>query len=978
MPLDRRPIDFAFGGLQTKLAQQLVQPGSMLSLKDCEFAEPMALNKRNGHTALTTTVIGGTSIAAGAALFSLAGKLLLADGRYLYAYSSGGWIKLGDCLQGTVVEQTFDLPIPLQYGIAGQPDDTVVRYNDMAVLNGVAMIGGLTTADRYIIGLFDAATGAPIMTTYGGTTDSNDNPVRVFSTGTYLVFASAADAPAGASTIGAACLNPTTRAYDYTPTISGANCVTTNYSFDVVWDAVRAVGYCAHQTATGYQITRWTPAGGVLTTRTITCTPASPPCLVVGTNYIGVAYVRAVGALHYAVGRLLNPTTLADVGAADLGELDTFVPSTMFGAPSGYELTAATNTFHWWFPLLFADTVALYRTVSFVQTPTTGTSLGVTLQGLVPATRPFQYPDASGRWYAWCHYSKLLSVTGTIGEQESYFLVELNNLAVSAIYVKSRAFYGTAQDAAAFYTGFTRLQPANTFWYGSKHHAALIAQPAGANSFMMPCLATLDPTAPIRAVEKDGLVTLTGLQTLNCDGQTVWPANTYLWPEFTLASGAVVGGLADGTYWVRIVYAIVDARGRIDYSWPSAAKSITTAGGSSEIQVTTQGYAIDSDRLLRTFVYASIDNISYYLVASALVPGTTDFQAISAAAEKLYIFGGVLENAAPPCLTDIIVRGERLFGITPKGLLCYTKEIAAGELPSWNADYLSKQIHHDGGCYYQLADMDGRLFVVGTNSIRWLTGEGLNSTGSSDTLSKPEIIPTGKGIVSGSPVGVGEEGIWLKTIDGIRVLGRSLALESIGQGVDDYAAKVATAIVRIPKRNQVRIGHSDGLTLVYDTVAKAWSESTAPSHVSAAAYNGEHALLKSNGVIWVQGASVWTDAGAAVGRTIETPWLRLSALAGVQRLYWVAVVGEYRSAVSLVLSLYFDHAQTASETVTYAKTTGTTGDQIVFRHHSGRRCSAVKFKIVDTSAGEGCSLSGLTIEVAGKGGVFRYPSAQTV
>ena len=80
-------VDVA-GGIDTKTDDKLVLPGSLVELENGVFNRGSVISKRNGYTALSTSVEGSTvSISAGSALGQYRNELFLFGGSRLYSYS---------------------------------------------------------------------------------------------------------------------------------------------------------------------------------------------------------------------------------------------------------------------------------------------------------------------------------------------------------------------------------------------------------------------------------------------------------------------------------------------------------------------------------------------------------------------------------------------------------------------------------------------------------------------------------------------------------------------------------------------------------------------------------------------------------------------------------------------------------------------------------------------------------------------------
>jgi hypothetical protein len=277
--------------------------------------------------------------------------------------------------------------------------------------------------------------------------------------------------------------------------------------------------------------------------------------------------------------------------------------------------------------------------------------------------------------------------------------------------------------------------------------------------------------------------------------------------------------------------------------------------------------------------------------------------------------------------------------------------------------------------------MDDNLVVFGENSIQVFAGEGLNDTGAFNTLSEPRTVATDVGAIANSPRAKFEQGILFKSAKGFTLLSRSLQVDDhVGWPVEDYNSLTLSSAVVVPGKRQVRFGHSDGDVLAYDYGVGKWSLLIAPDQVSATFWNDLYCLLQSSGVVWKQSTGFVDDA-AAISLVAETPWIKLASVQGFQRLYRCSVLGTWKSAHTLTLKVYYDYNDTVAETVTWDLSSGYSAeDPLQVRHHLGKACEAVKFRLEDSAqAGtkESASWAGVSLEIGGKGGVFRQSASNT-
>src|SRR5262249_17757773 len=144
----------------------------------------------------------------------------------------------------------------------------------------------------------------------------------------------------------------------------------------------------------------------------------------------------------------------------------------------------------------------------------------------------------------------------------------------------------------------------------------------------------------------------------------------------------------------------------------------------------------------------------------------------------------------------------------------------------------------------------------------------------------------------------------------------------------------------------------------------------------------------SDGAAIQETPGYFTDLGQAYGSIVETPWIKLAGIQGFQRLYYVELLGTYSSDFTLGLDIAYSYSSTQPTTPNYTDSltknlagTFTPGQQFSVRHHIGKKCAAIKFRIRDLSiqgSGQGMGLTAISLEYGVKKGLFKLPAAQTM
>jgi hypothetical protein len=175
--------------------------------------------------------------------------------------------------------------------------------------------------------------------------------------------------------------------------------------------------------------------------------------------------------------------------------------------------------------------------------------------------------------------------------------------------------------------------------------------------------------------------------------------------------------------------------------------------------------------------------------------------------------------------------------------------------------------------------------------------------------------------------------------------------------------------------------NSDGPALVYDYLVGKWSVHDNHEQSHALLTDDGYTLARVDGSVWQRSDGFTDGDGGEISMLVRTPWVKLSGLQGFQRLFYVSVLGEWRSNHTLTMRVFYDYAQDAAETVTFEATSAahgyTVGDALQFRHHLGRKCQSVMFELSDNAAGEGLKLTSMALEVGVKSGTARQSTSKT-
>lgn len=403
-------------------------------------------------------------------------------------------------------------------------------------------------------------------------------------------------------------------------------------------------------------------------------------------------------------------------------------------------------------------------------------------------------------------------------------------------------------------------------------------------------------------------------------------------PAPVLAAG---GNLtAASTYnWIAL-YEETNAQGEIDRGGTSVGL-VQAMGANTKATFTLPTYRLTRRRNVRIKVYRSQANDStrYFLVTSLnpstiagdnrYIPNdptvdTVSFtDSLSDAAlvlnEQLYTNGGVLSND-PPSQTDAlgIAKSRLWFGDSQDpNLVRYSQTLADGygaEL----ADPLTIRTDPFGGSVVGIAPMDDKIVIFKNAAIYGCTGPGPLPNPDSDPqsgFSDAQLVTGDVGCARASSIGPTPNGIIFQTAKGIYMLGRDLQVQYIGASVEAYNGQNVRRTLLLPNRTQIMLLCDSGKTLLYDYLFGQWSTFTNYTGIDAEVVNGVLYYLRTDGRVLQETPGIYKDDNSNIVMLIETAWMHYQEqLQGMQHVYHVNLIGERKSTHTLQLDYQVDYA----------------------------------------------------------------------
>lgn len=1011
MSLDKQAVNINFSqGLDQKSDNKQVQVGKFLKLRNTVFNKGGKLQKRNGFAKLTqlpdTTYTGITTF----------NNNLTAIGPSISAYNAGSatW-----STKGTIQPLSLKtLPI-VKNSIHQTQCDAVVASNNL-VCTVYTEVNASSTSYKYVIA--DSLTGQNIIapTAIPVASGTVVGSPRVFLVGNYfvIVFTNVITATSHLQYIAISTANPSvkTTAAD----IASAYISATTLS----WDAV-TVGtslYVAYNTTSGGQAIKVTYLNA--TQIATGGSPASPVTFAAekaemvsmcadttsATPIIYVTYWTATGTLFKTLAvdtnlaTILSATTISN--ALTLANLTTVAENgilyTYYEIAQNYSYTAVASNYT--------------ASVTVTQAGSVGTPF-VLCRSVGLASKAFILNDVR---YVLTSYQSPY--------QNTYFLLDASNSTSAAPKVISKLSY---QNGGGYLTvGLPNVTIINDSAYipylfkdliqavNKNTNVAAGNQTAGVYSQLGISLATF-------TFNSDNLGSSEIANNLHITGGILWQYDGYLPVEhgFFLYPDSVVVSTATGSgsitaqdYYYQVCYEWSDNQGNLYRSAPSIPVKITTTTASSTNTINVPNlrltYKISNPVKIVVYRWSTAQQV-YYQVTSinsaTLNDTTSDFIGISDSLADstilgnnvLYTTGGVLENICAPATNITTIFDTRLWLLDAENprTLWFSKPVIQStpvEMTDLQTIYIAptSSAQTNTGDIRAMTAMDDKLVLFTRDAIYYINGTGPDITGSNSQYSQPIFISSTVGSINQNSLVLIPNGLMFQSDKGIWLLDRQLGTSYIGSPVEDFNSEVVSA-KSIPGTNQVRFSLSDGTVLMYDYFYNQWGTFVSVPNISSCIYNDLHTFINSSGQVYQETPDQYLDGSRPVLISFQTAWYNLAGLQGYERFYYALLLGEYFTPFRLSVSFSYDYKDSTSQTVTVSPDNfaeaygdeanwgsgpawGGTSESNVFESRifpQIQKCESFRITVeesydrtYDVPAGQGLSLSGLTVIVGVKKG----------
>ena len=495
-----------------------------------------------------------------------------------------------------------------------------------------------------------------------------------------------------------------------------------------------------------------------------------------------------------------------------------------------------------------------------------------------------------------------------------------------------------------------------------------------------------------------------GFNALN-DGGGITELGFFLYPEnITTVISTTGGNLGTGVYQYVAIYGWYDNIGNLHRSETSVPVTVTTTTG------TTNKVSLNIANLNATLkqssnynrvnafieVYRDTVNASpviYYLISntptvSSVAGGfVTIVDTISdtniAFQQILYTEGGVEDNYTLDGTAVICAGPDRLFASDPNnnGIV----HVGQPYIPTDGLTFFSgitQLLPTNDGPITGMIYMDTSLIVFKARSIYACQGLGPTSNGQNNQLTPFQLITDDMGCDNPNACTLYPGGILFKSAKGYYRLGHDLSFNPkdnyIGESVESYNSYSCLRALHVPDRNQVRFALSDNATILcYDYFFEQWS--TIQSSVTDMTTVGGNFYLASNtpsigALVGQETVGTFVDAllsPTGIPWLIQSGWFALNQLQGMQRVYRLRFLGDFKSTHTIAVNIAYDYEGSAgnwtfneTHTLTSANITAS-GSAYQFEIFPLRqKCEAIMWQITDgTPTGESFDLTDCEIEV---------------
>lgn len=944
MPLQKQTATFSFSkGIDTKSDPKQLPLGKLVDLQNGIFTQTGSIIKRPGYDQITSLPDSSFTF------LSTFSNDLVAIGDTFQTYSSATqlWTNHGNfnACQLSVLSCVRNATNQSQCDSVTSPSGlTCITYTDQDPAN--------LSNNIYSYTVIDSNTGVTVVPpTKITAADATNGTPKVFLLSSWFIVVFGAPLVAGHYQIkffGVSTSNPTT--VSSTHTIATTYTPSTNVAFDgAVFNNALYLAWNYSGINIAY-ITNSLSASSVYTPDALhNGTMISVQCqnVALSLNLIWITYYDSGTTNGYSIavnssltGIIVNPTKVIDTKViSNLTSLYFNANLSIFyEVANNYSWTngPATN---------YLNKVSITNTGSVGSTTTIARSVGL-------ASKAFLVSQFSGSYVTYF----LVAYQSNTSFQNTYFLMNESGQLIAKIAYQNGCGYITkslpnvsVQNNIAYISYLYKFAISSVAKDNSTKAAALQQTGVYAQQGINQVQFNFD-TSNIFGAELGGNLHITGGFLWAYDGNTLSEQNFHLWPDLDIAPK---GGTAGNT---SQCFTITNGSGSIPstnnlyyigvYEWQDLQGNIHRSGISiqafvkkSDLTDPTSNTVVCHFPTLRltyktgntvklTLYRASDAQQTFYQVTQIASPtlNSTSVDSIDITDTYsdaqilgnpiLYTTGGVLENTGGQACNSIDVFDNRLFTVSSEdpNVLNFSQIVidqTPVEMSLFLTRYISPTVGAEGstGPNRCLAVMDDKQVMFKDQAIIYMNGTGPSATGQNSNYSEPYFVTATVGCSNDNSIAYTPMGLLFQANNGqgIWLLTRDLNTKYIGADVESYNSQRVVSANAVPGSTFVVFTMSSGITLMYDWYYNQWGTFYGITSYSSTIYQGLHTYIDNNGVVYQQSPGSYLDGGRPVLMKIQTGWINLNGIQGLQRAWWLFLLGTYQSPHYLFSTIAYDY-----------------------------------------------------------------------
>lgn len=965
MPLMKQPVYVSLTeGLNTKSDDKFMLPGEVVLLENGVYKKDGRIDKKYGFSNLSQDTITAGTINSAKGLYSQANELLLESGNSMYSYSptSSKWVSKGtfirSSVQTTQVTRNSDEQTDLQFATlsnirvyAWKDSRGGVRYSVQDVQTGL----------NYVSDTEVSATGA--------------RPRIVTSNGKFFIFYYITTTLRYKSVDIA---TPTTLSSE-TSLISDVHATIKSFDLVSIGSSTSTNIYLLYVDTSGDVVTKKYnyDISSTVATDTFTATDVDNEVALVvstvsGTSYLHTAWYSSTGS---GIRIRIIDTSFAEILA------ETLAVSTVATLITGAQIASSSHNVQWFLSPVY-DSAALNANLvqsGIIGTGGIDTAFATTYFGYRLATKAFSLNSAVFVGISFCAHPQ-----GTL------FVVDKDKNILAKVAPGETGLGDDLVVLGSIETTATTVLAAFNKLGEFKVEGNIGRTLQGYTLAML----STSPTVSASTAVLNGILYTAAGTLYAYDGISYFEDGFAHYPVLNSSSFGTSGSLVEGTYQFAEVYEWLDNQGNLQRSAPSEILSHTFAGGVTNgsalinvmpLSLSSKKSGTRSD--IRIVLYMTKLNDGVFYRVEDKANGSTNNVAFTVTAapagttEILYVQGGALENIQAPSCDIVINHGNRLViaGLEDGSVSRVSKPARQNEAPGFN-EGLEIRLSSEGGRITAAASMDDKLIYFKRKTIYWCTGEGPDALGSG-SFTEPQIIPSAVGAIDQNGVISTPIGVLFKSDKGFYLLSRNLEVSQFGDKVIDFNSNTISSAVVIPDADEIRLCTTDGNIIVFNYHYNKWSVLKNLASVGSVIWDNKHVLVTASGLVKYEDSSTYLDNGSFVQLKLKTGWLNVGEVAGLQRIYEAAVVGDFNTSHKVNLKISYDNDDSTTEDHLLA-VTADPKDYVYKCAHGRQKCNSIQYTVHDsapdsgTGTGRGFSISGLKLMAGVKNKLSNTPATR--